>query len=126
MANLSKLVLAPRPAPVKSDPFEAAKAKLLKNLDRQLTSARAMLDGKPCPEVKRKWYTRDAEGKVRLRLRVGASVLDLGDGMTDIVAGDDKTLPKTIETVAAAVNSGELDEQIRKAITTSKPRKAKS
>ena len=60
MANLSKLTLAPRPVPVKSDPFEAAKAKLLQNLHRQLTSARAMLDGKPCPEVKRTWDLRDA------------------------------------------------------------------
>ena len=125
MANLSKLVLAARPVPVKSDPFEAAKAKLLKNLDRQLTSAKAMLEGKPCPEVKRKWYTRDAEGKARLRLRVGASVLDLGDGMTDIVVGDDKALPKAIETVVAAVKGGELDERIKTALAARKPRKAK-
>ncbi len=126
MANLSKLTLDTKPIPVKSDPFEAAKAKLLKNLDRQLTSAKAMLDGKPCPEVKRKWYVRDAEGKVRLRLRVGPTVLDLSDGMTDIVAGDDKALPKTIETVAAAVRGGELDEQIRTVLAGRKPRKAKS
>ena len=126
MTNLSKLVLAERPVPIKSDPFETAKAKLLKNLNLQLTSAKAMLDGKPCPEVKRKWYVRDADGKVRLRLRVGPSVLDLGDGMTDIVAGDDKALPKTIETVVAAVKGGELDEQIRKAIESRKPRATKT
>jgi hypothetical protein len=125
MANLSKLTLAPRPVPVKSDPFEAAKAALLANLERQLTSARAMLDGTPCPDVKRKWYFRDTSGKVRFRMRVGAHTLAIGDGLTDIVAGDDKALPKTIETVISAVKAGELDEPIRTALSTRKPRKAK-
>ena len=125
MTNLSKLTLAPRPVAVKSDPFSAAKAALLKNLERQLTSARAMLDGKPCPEVKRKWYLRDGDGKVRLRMRVGPYVLDMGNGMTDIVVGDDKALPKSIEMVVAAVKGGELDEQIKQALSRRKPRKAK-
>lgn len=125
MSNLSKLALAPRPVVLKSDPFEIAKAKLLKNLDGQLSSAKAMLEGKPCPEVKRKWYLRDADGKVRLRLRVGPSVLDLGNGMTDIVAGDYKALPKTIETVVAAVKGGELDEHIRTALSQRKSRNTK-
>ena len=125
MTNLSKLTLAPRPVAVKSDPFSAAKAALLKNLERQLTSARAMIDGKPCPEVKRKWYLRDGDGKVRLRMRVGPYVLDMGNGMTDIVVGDDKALPKSIETVVAAVKGGELDEQIKQALGKRKPRKAK-
>jgi hypothetical protein len=125
MTNLSKLTLAPRPVPLKSDPFSAAKAALLKNLERQLTSAKAMIDGKPCPEVKRKWYLRDGDGKVRLRMRVGPYVLDMGNGMTDIVVGDDKALPKSIETVVAAVKGGELDEQIRQALSRRKPRKAK-
>lgn len=125
MTNLSKLTLAPRPVAVKSDPFSAAKAALLKNLKRQLTSAKAMIDGKPCPEVKRKWYLRDGDGKVRLRMRVGPYVLDMGNGMTDIVVGDDKALPKSIETVVAAVKGGELDEQIKQALSRRKPRKAK-
>ena len=125
MTNLSKLTLAPRPVAVKSDPFSAAKAALLKNLERQLTSAKAMIDGKPCPEVKRKWYLRDGDGKVRLRMRVGPYVLDMGNGMTDIVVSDDKALPKSIETVVAAVKGGELDEQIRQALSRRKPRKAK-
>jgi hypothetical protein len=125
MTNLSKLTLAPRPVAVKSDPFSAAKAALLKNLERQLTSARAMIDGKPCPEVKRKWYLRDGDGKVRLRMRVGPYVLDMGNGMTDIVVGDDKALPKSIETVVAAVKGGELDEPIRQVLGRRKPRKAK-
>jgi hypothetical protein len=125
MTNLSKLTLAPRPTAVKSDPFSAAKAALLKNLERQLTSAKAMIDGKPCPEVKRKWYLRDGDGKVRLRMRVGPYVLDMGNGMTDIVVGDDKALPKSIETVVAAVKGGELDEQIKQALSRRKPRKAK-
>ena len=125
MTNLSKLTLAPRPVAVKSDPFSAAKAALLKNLERQLTSARAMIDGKPCPEVKRKRYLRDGDGKVRLRMRVGPYVLDIGNGMTDIVVGDDKALPKSIETVVAAVKGGELDEQIKQALGKRKPRKAK-
>jgi hypothetical protein len=125
MTNLSKLTLAPRPVAVKSDPFAAAKAALIKNLERQLTSAKAMIDGKPCPEVKRKWYLRDGDGKVRLRMRVGPYVLDMGNGMTDIVVGDDKALPKSIETVVAAVKGGELDEQIKQALSRRKPRKAK-
>lgn len=126
MAILSKLTLAPRPVPVKSDPFAAAKAALLANLERQLTSARAMLDGTPCPDVKRKWYFRDADSKVRLRMRVGAHTLVIGDGLTDIVAGEDKALPKTIETVIAAVKAGELDEPIRNALSIRKPRKAQT
>jgi hypothetical protein len=125
MTNLSKLTLAPRPVAVKSDPFSAAKAALIKNLERQLTSAKAMIDGKACPEVKRKWYLRDGDGKVRLRMRVGPYVLDMGNGMTDIVVGDDKALPKSIEMVVAAVKGGELDEPIRQALSRRKPRKAK-
>jgi hypothetical protein len=84
-----------------------------------------MIDGKPCPEVKRKWYLRDGDGKVRLRMRVGPYVLDMGNGLTDIVVGDDKALPKSIETVVAAVKGGELDEQIKQALSRRKPRKAK-
>ena len=125
MTNLSKLTLAPRPVAAKSDPLSAAKAGLLKNLERQLNSASAMIDGKPCPEVKRKWYLRDGDGKARLRIRVGPYVLDMGNGMTDIVVGDDRALPKSIETVVAAVKGGELDEQIRQALSRRKPRKAK-
>ena len=45
--------------------------------------------------------------------------------MTDIVVGDDKALPKSIETVVAAVKGGELDEQIKQALSRRKARKAK-
>ena len=58
-------------------------------------------------------------------MRVGPYVLDMGNGMTDIVVGDDKALPKSIETVVAAVKGGELDEQIKQALDKRKPRKAK-
>jgi hypothetical protein len=49
----------------------------------------------------------------------------MGNGMTDIVVGEDKALPKSVETIVAAVKGGELDEQIRQALSRRKRRKAK-
>lgn len=120
--NLSKLTIEVRPDINERDPFLAAKSALAANLEKQLLSAKAMVEGKPCPEVKRKWYLRVPDGTIRFRLRVGSSVMDFGDGKTDITVQDEKGLPKAIETVIAALRDGELDDPIRKVIAERKPR----
>ena len=64
----------------------------------------------------RKWYRRDAEGQIRFSLRVRNRKLELKKGMTDIVIGGDKELPRAVACCISAVEAGELDGGIASAL----------
>jgi len=111
-------------------PVIKARARLIEALKEQLKAAEAMVDGEtytitkmrwqtnddtservriPIQVPLRKWYWRDAEGKVRFCLRVKNKKLELKKGKTDIVVGDDRQLPAVIEKCLAGVEAGEMD-----------------
>lgn len=132
MTYLKELTLVAKEADLKNNPFAKAKAKLLTNLNTQLMAAQAMVKGEvfTVPKMKtveesgekirkevqalvRKWYWRDAEGKVRFAVRVSNKVLEVQKGKTDFVVNDDKELPNLIELLINAVKAGELDSQIK-------------
>ena len=112
-------------------PLLKARARLIANLKEQLKAAEAMVAGEPYMITKmkwqtnddtgervrvpiqvplRKWYWRDAEGHVRFSLRVRNKKLELMKGKTDIMVGDDRHLPGTIEKCISAIEAGEVDK----------------
>lgn len=113
-------------------PVEKARSLLIYNLNRQLTAAKAMLKGEAYFEIKnefvegdngqrvkqsvkkpiRKWYWCDLEGHVRFSLRIRNKAIEIEQGKTDILIGDDTKLPDVISVLIEAVNAGELDKQI--------------
>lgn len=144
MSILSSLTLGAY-NPDTLDPVAVARENMLKALRVQLESAKAMVEGKPYlltrketktdPEtgevtkvdVKyplRKWYYRDQAGVVRLNLKHSNKKLEVQKGKTDIIVGDDKELPATIELVMKAIEAGELDAVLDAAIKAKKPRKS--
>lgn len=125
------------------DPFKAAKGKLISNLETQLKCAEAMVAGdvhmitrmetvegedgekirKPVKRPIRHWYWRDSEGKVRFAIRVLNKRIELDKGKADILVGKDEELPKVVKALLDAVNAGELDEQVKKAVEQRKKAK---
>lgn len=116
-----------------------ARADLIIALKEQLKAAEAMIAGKPYMITRmmwqtnditgervrvpiqvplRKWYWRDAEGKVRFCLRVRNRCLELQNGKTNIVVGDDKELPAVVQACIAAAEAGELDDEIAKVVAS--------
>ena len=67
----------------------------------------------------RKWYWRNAEGQVRFSLRVRNQKLELKNGMTDILVGDDRQLPVVVKACLSAVEAGKLDGMIAGMLTSS-------
>lgn len=142
MSVLSKLNIAADIDSANVDPVLAARARLLGHLGEQLKAAEAMVNGteyrvkrqrwetneetgeKVRKEIEvplRKWYWRDAVGQVRFCLKVGNKRLPLKGNDTNIVVGDDKALPETIQVCMKAVEAGELDNAIDQIIKTRKP-----
>ena len=124
------------------DPVMTARARLIGHLGEQLKAAEAMVDGteyrvkrqrwetneetgeKVRKEIEvplRKWYWRDALGQIRFCLKVGNKRLALKGDDTNIVVGDDKALPKIIQTCMKAVEDGELDKSIDRIVKARKP-----
>ncbi len=146
MSVLKNLTIAADLDNTKVDPVAVARDRLTNALKQQLKAATAMVEGrtymvervrteantetgekttKTIQVPLRKWYWRDAEGKLRFCLRVGNKRLDLDQGKTNIVVGDDDTaLPGVIETCIKAVENGELDGKIKAALADRKPKKA--
>ena len=63
----------------------------------------------------KRWWSKDADGKVVLVVRWGARLLELQGDKTAIVVGDATKLVPTLDKLVAAVRAGELDPAIEKA-----------
>jgi len=133
MTHLKKLTIAADLNEQSVSPVIKARSRLILALNEQLKSAEAMVAGEIYQQTRmrwqnnddtgervrvaqkvpiRKWYWRDAEGKVRFCLRVGNKRLELQKGKTNIVAGEDKELPAIIQTCIQAAEAGEFDTAI--------------
>ena len=63
----------------------------------------------------KRWWSKDADGKVVLVVRWGARLLELNSDKTAIIVGDTAKLVPTLDKLVAAARAGELDVAIAKA-----------
>ena len=64
------------------------------------------------PKRTKRWFWKEQDGTVCLKLFYGSSIIGLADGSTIEAKGLDK-LPSTIDTIVEAVETGELDEPLK-------------
>jgi hypothetical protein len=98
--------------------------------------AKSQLDGKPFVVMKYKsvkdketglrkqvevpkrikpWWFQSDEGKVCVSVRYGSWIIELAKGKPSVEVGSGEDLIKALESIKAAVEAGELDEQIETA-----------
>ncbi|SDU21627.1 hypothetical protein SAMN05216296_2454 [Pseudomonas pohangensis] len=129
---LSSLNLTVKPVVGSVDPVLNRRSKLLLHLEEQRAMAWADLTGETHEVLKDKWVQNAETGtktKVRvpkrlkrwffacnskhfLEVRYGNKPLELAKGKFAIEVGELKDVPTVIETVAQAVNAGELDAML--------------
>ena len=136
MANLSSLKLVAQRRPSKVSPAVHRRNKLMGKLKDQIALARAAAEGvafqahrqrtivdadtglrrsvavprRICP-----WWFMADNGKTAVSVRYGATVLELSKGRFAIELADSSELVSALETVAVAVQAGELDAAIEAA-----------
>lgn len=127
MKTLKTLTFAAAPTSQKN-PTLARRAKLVAHLEdqKQLASdplhVRVMQrwviqdNGVKTPvEIKKRvrpWWRRDEAGTLYLKVRYGARALEFEKGKPAILVKDKSKLIPTIDTLIAAIQAGELDEQL--------------
>ena len=67
------------------------------------------------PKRVKPWWFVSETGKVCLSVKYGSKVLELAKGKSAIEVANPDELIKTLETIKAATDSGELDTQISSA-----------
>ena len=136
MANLSSLKLVAQRQPSKVSPVVHRRSKLMGKLKDQIALARAATEGGSfqaqrqrtmvdpetglrrsvaVPRRIRPWWFITDNGKTAVSVRYGATVLELSKGRFAIELTDSSELVAALETVAAAVQAGELDVAIEAA-----------
>jgi hypothetical protein len=125
-----------------NDPIQTRRAKfvakleeqkqLLKDLNHVRTVQRwTKVNGERQATTKqqavRAWWKADASGQVVMSVKFGARPIEFEKGKAGIVVGSKEKLPALIDTLIAAVRTGELDDHFSQAAKTGaigKPRKA--
>lgn len=140
MTILKSLKLA-AVTPVRASTSEFAfRDKLLRYLDEQKALAEAEISGTAFQatrrvtrtndageqvrveaprHVRKGWFT-DATGKMFFQLRYGSKPLDFAKGMNAIEVENLADVPVIIASIIEAINAGELDPQLKAAITERK------
>ena len=130
LANL-KLITAKRP--VQLSPVIARRNKVAKRIAEQISLAQAKIEGKGYAPTKQRrvtdeatgeskiitvakrikewWFVTDT-GKLCVQLRYGAKTVEIAKGKTAVELAKPADLVPTLETLKAAVESGELDAQL--------------
>lgn len=139
MTVISKLKLSEkqRSDEIRS-PEQRLRGKLIDRLIEQKELAEADLKGEPLvktrfkfiqdpasgenkrievPKMIRRWWWKDEAETVFLQLRYGNKPLEVADKKPTIEVGTLDKLPKIIDTVMEAVKAGELDKQLRAAVS---------
>ncbi len=127
MKTLRTLTFAATPSSQK-DPTLARRAKLIGHLEEQKQLLGDPLhvrvvqrwviqdNGVKSPvELKKRvrpWWRTDDAGAVYLKVRYGARALEFEKGKPAILVKDKTKLVPTIDTLIAAIQAGELDEQL--------------
>jgi hypothetical protein len=136
MSVLTNLKLVAAKKPTKQPPVVQRRNKLSSKLWEQLQLARAEMSGETYAPTRRRtvkdpetglrksievpkrvkpWWFVSETGKVCLSVKYGNKVLELAKGKSAIEVANPDELIKTLETIKAATNSGELDTQISSA-----------
>lgn len=68
----------------------------------------------------KQWFFTNEAGKTCISLRYGAAVIEIAKGKSAVEVANSKELVTTLETIAKAVEAGELDEQIAAVANASK------
>jgi hypothetical protein len=127
MKNLKTLTFAAAPTGQRN-PTANRRAKLIAHLEDQKHLANDPLhvrvvqrwviqdNGVKAPvEVKKRvrpWWRADDAGALYLKVRYGARALEFEKGKPAILVKDKSKLVPTIDTIIAAIQAGELDEQL--------------
>jgi hypothetical protein len=133
MSVLTNLKLVAAKKPTKQPPVVQRRNKLSSKLWEQLQLARAEMSGETYAPTRRRtvkdpetglrksievpkrvkpWWFVSESGKVCLSVKYGSKVLELAKGKSAIEVANPDELIKTLETIKAATDSGELDAQI--------------
>ena len=136
MSTLPSLKLTAAKRPTNLPPMVTRRNKLVAKVWEQLQLAQSQASGEPLtltrsrlirdadtgvrrtvtlPKRVKPWWWVSDTGRVCMSVRYGSKVLELAKGKTAIEVADAQDLIKTLETVKAAVLSGELDTQIEAA-----------
>ena len=136
MSVLTNLKLVAAKKPTKQPPVVQRRNKLSSKLWEQLQLARAEMSGETYAPTRRRtvkdpetglrksievpkrlkpWWFVSETGKVCLSVKYGNKVLELAKGKSAIEVANPDELIKTLETIKAATDSGELDAQISSA-----------
>ncbi len=136
MSVLTNLKLVAAKKPAKQPPVVQRRNKLSNKLWEQLQLARAEMSGETYAPTRRRtvkdpetglrksievpkrvkpWWFVSETGKVCLSVKYGSKVLELVKGKSAIEVANPDELIKTLETIKAATDSGELDTQISSA-----------
>ncbi len=136
MSVLTNLKLVAAKKPAKQPPVVQRRNKLSNKLWEQLQLARAEMSGETYAPTRRRtvkdpetglrksievpkrvkpWWFVSETGKVCLSVKYGSKVLELAKGKSAIEVANPDELIKTLETIKAATDSGELDTQISSA-----------
>lgn len=124
-------------------PAMQRRAKITKRLAEQIDLAKAMLEDRSytafkltkvvdqatgqrttvqVPKRLKEWYFFGDNNKLYLTIRYGAVCVELAKGKTAIEIADRNDLVSTLESVATAINNGELDTQLEIASSAVKTR----
>jgi hypothetical protein len=133
MSVLTNLKLVAAKKPTKQPPVVQRRNKLSSKLWEQLQLARAEMSGETYAPTRRRtvkdpetglrksievpkrvkpWWFVSESGKVCLSVKYGSKVLELAKGKSAIEVANPDELIKTLETIKAATDSGELDAQL--------------
>lgn len=131
MPALKSLSFAPVPQ-LKADPVTIRRAKLVARLHDQqklltdpahvrTTQRWADVDGERKLTTKSQrvtpWWGTDGSGRTFLVVKYGNRLVEFEKGKAAIALASKDELPKTLETLIAAVQAGELDEILARATT---------
>lgn len=72
----------------------------------------------------RPWWRQDITGKFHLLVRYGQKLIEFEKGKPAIIASSEEELPKIIDTIIIAIQSGELDDALA-AVSKIRPMKKK-
>lgn len=136
MSQLSHLKLVAVKKPRNMPAIVIRRNKLGSKLWEQIQLAKSQLDGTPFIVMKYKtvkdretglrkqvevpkrikpWWFQSEEGKVCVAVKYGSWTLELAKGKPSVEVASGEALIKALESIKAAVEAGELDEQIETA-----------
>ena len=136
MSTLNSLKMVNSKKPTSIPPILQRRNKLSTKVWEQIQLAKSQLDGKPFVVMKYKtvkdretglrkqvevpkrikpWWFQSDEGKVCVSVKYGSWMLELAKGKPSVEVASGEELIKALESIKAAVEAGELDQQIETA-----------